>query len=367
MWSKWGLSLNKDGPSIRRYRKLAGRVQWERYPKDKYRALAQADLEALVRRLNASLEAEEIAARARFIYDHAYVNTTNLERFEAILLRKSKGVRWPRDVMFMLHNYVFAYFIQEKKLADPKLWKQFDDQWAIWLKAKRPVQSKSKGKMKLSGKSLKLIVQAANQYLSFLEDKIYIGDQIGKLKPFVKGELTKLGQTDEGRFKYISSTDWKRVIAVLSNEAPEVVIPAKLCYLFGLRSSESLSLRVSDVRNNYLLVERQLFKLDSVVSTKNFKPRKVPYWKTTAKEAYELISKLQPMHPSTFQAKFNQTMAEAKLDFKTHDMRRTFITDALDNGINPFAVKEAVGHSEFNTTMKYYQAKSKIDDDVFVP
>lgn len=368
MWSRWGLSKNKDGLSIRRYKSVAGKIKWERYPKEKYRNLNEQDVEALVRRLNASEIANEISAKKRFIYDHAYVNKKNLERFEEILIRKSKDHKWPRSVMNYLHNYVFEYFVKDQRLADPKLWSQFDDRWALWLKNKTPISKTKHKKTRLSGSSLKQIVNSANQYLAFLEDKIYVGESIRRLKPFVRGELDKM-ESDSGlRFKYISDLDWEKICAAIDNHAPIIKPLVILCYSFGLRASESLALSLSNIRNNYLLIDGQLTRLGSVSRPKNYKSRKVPYWCISPYLTYETITKIKPMHPHTFVRLFSDVMKKSGLDFKTHDLRRTFITKALDSGKIPFEVKEAVGHSEFSTTMIYYQRdKAKTEDDIFTP
>ena len=40
--------------------------------------------------------------------------------------------------------------------------------------------------------------------------------------------------------------------------------------------------------------------------------------------------------------------------FTLHDLRRTFVTDLMNDGLDPKSVQELAGHSNIQTTMKYY-------------
>ncbi|MBW8015076.1 MAG: tyrosine-type recombinase/integrase [Planctomycetes bacterium] len=53
-------------------------------------------------------------------------------------------------------------------------------------------------------------------------------------------------------------------------------------------------------------------------------------------------------------------MESAKVEHGTfHDLRRTCITEWLENGLQPHEVKELAGHSDIQTTMNYYTATRK--------
>jgi site-specific recombinase XerD len=57
--------------------------------------------------------------------------------------------------------------------------------------------------------------------------------------------------------------------------------------------------------------------------------------------------------------------AQAGLIKKTtpHDMRRTFVSDLLDVGVDLSTVSKMAGHEDTNTTMRYDRRSSKVMQD----
>ncbi len=74
------------------------------------------------------------------------------------------------------------------------------------------------------------------------------------------------------------------------------------------------------------------------------------------------------MHPDSLGKKFAAFMAELGLEYEMHDLRRTFITRALDlNNGNATPVMLAVGHTNSAVTMAYLRDNRVLDDEVWSP
>lgn len=62
-----------------------------------------------------------------------------------------------------------------------------------------------------------------------------------------------------------------------------------------------------------------------------------------------------PMHPDVFTHRFIKLTKKAgMIGFRVHDLRHTFATIALGDGIHPKIVQEILGHSNINTTLDIY-------------
>ncbi len=72
------------------------------------------------------------------------------------------------------------------------------------------------------------------------------------------------------------------------------------------------------------------------------------------------------MHPDTLSDKFEKASKEAGLSFQFHDLRRTFITNALRK-YHFLDVRLAAGHSDLETTQKYIQDDRQIQRKKFKP
>ncbi len=98
--------------------------------------------------------------------------------------------------------------------------------------------------------------------------------------------------------------------------------------------------------------------------------RKTPHWFAEKETTYLLIedSLNKKIHPDTLGTKFASFMEIMKMDYSLHDLRRTFITKALDlNKVTPMTVMMAVGHGHLDVTMRYIRDNRQLDDEVYVP
>ena len=66
-----------------------------------------------------------------------------------------------------------------------------------------------------------------------------------------------------------------------------------------------------------------------------------------------------PLHPDTITRRFNRLVDRAGVPrIRLHDVRHTYATIALDNGVDLKVVSERLGHANMNVTAQIYTHKS---------
>lgn len=76
-----------------------------------------------------------------------------------------------------------------------------------------------------------------------------------------------------------------------------------------------------------------------------------------------------PLYCDTISTYFNDFCIDLKLNDNTfHDLRRTYITECVKKGIDSEELRLAVGHSNIQTTCKYYVMDAvELEDEVWTP
>ncbi len=355
-WHKWALTTHRKGVKIiRRYRYVNERRVWETYPKHKYADFSPQEVEALVRRLNASREQAELEAKKRFEYDHAFINTKILDQFERMLRTRANKEERIKTQLSMLHNYVCRYFVHTIKITDPDKWKKYESGFGEFLL-----------QQKIGKDTIKRIIQTANRFLKFLHNAYPEEVRMISLDPVSLQVLKNITSKNTGRAKYINETDFDRICAQIDARILPMV---KLAYTFGLRRAETLGLSLDCVFEDGLAVERQLVKVEPAPQYDQLKGKEnrfVPYWNCTANDAYEWISEMGLLHPDTITHLFDAAMVELKFEYQFHDLRRTFISNSLRT-VHYLDVRLAAGHKDLKTTQGYIQDDRQLQRKKFKP
>lgn len=363
MWSQWYLIKEKNtgGVAIKRYtKKPDGKTSWQRFPAAEYKSLSHQKIEELVRRLNITETVKRKQAEERYNFDHAFVSTKVKERYEEYLMANANDAKHIATMMSNLDSYVLEYFVLEQKLPDPKFWKQVEDKWGLWL-----IDTK-----KLAYNTTLQVIHNANRFLAFLHEKVYPTEiPVIKLKPLSKNKL-KLhkAKTTNATYKYIKPEAFEDILKHAEEEDPTIIPNLQLCYKFGVRATESLGFTSECIFEDMLEVKQQgasckngKMKLRPV---KDIDKREVPYWFATPDEAYDWIAAVKPMGPRTLKVRLNEVLA--KFGHTSHDLRRSFATTALRK-YHWKDVKNAMGHEEIETTLKYDLAEQESERKPFVP
>lgn len=326
-------------------------TEGKRYPRKDYpRDASRESLEMFVTRINGRENRRAIEAIKIKL---AFVPVEILEEFRVLLKIEIPNQKDARYHYKNLHRYFLAFFVEELRLMDPLQWKEHEHLWGDWLMNGR------------ASHTIKGIIQVANRFMSYLHKKRPKEVPSLRFDPISKAKLKHYGASlkanEKPREAFISEKHW----TLIDSKLPDDIAPfVRLAYYYGLRRSETLGLRLDDVRKAHLSVERQV--RDQLL--KNRQARKTPHWFCSPKLCHELIEQTldKKIHQDTLGVKFALFMAELKLSYNMHDLRRTFITRALDVA-TPKEVMMAVGHANIETTMIYMQDDRDLDDAVWRP
>lgn len=355
-WYKWTLTnFGAKGFIIRRYRKVDSKTIWETYPSSNYKHLPFEEIEKLVKRLNFKHEQKEQEALKKYDYNSQYINPKTLSSFESFLKTRSNRIQHVNALMGCLHQHTFKFFITTSKLPDPNLWKRQEHEFGKYLL-----------KLKLSAAHITRITQTTNRFIRFLHEQYQDEVRLFELAPVSLHVLKDIKTTNTDRIKYINEAHYK---TICKNVDAKILPAIKLAYNFGLRRSEVLGLNEADVYEDSLAVERQLNKLvpvKSYKSLKNKEKRDVEYWFCSPEETFSLIKNLEQMHPDTLGDLFLKEMKKLNLPYQFHDLRRTFITNALRK-YHYRDVQLAAGHSDLKTTQRYAQDDRRLSRKRYRP
>lgn len=365
-WTRWYLVSENDRsgvkqPCIKRSRKVDGKIKWNRYPAKHYKQMKKEELQALLRRLNATFETDKKLAEERYNFDHTYVNIKSLDLFEKNLKKNTTVRTSVSNPMSSLERYALEFFIITNGIPDPSRWHLKEDDWGEWLL-----------EQDLSTSALKRIISTTNRFTKFLNQKIYPDMATPrKLEPIGRAKFTEVNyvrkkQGKNVEAKYMHPDVFEKILVAFETEDPVLLPNVKLCKAFGLRISETLGLDRMKVFEDALLVDEQGFRVkDGKIVRKKVKTneRRVPYWNMSDKAAWALIKKIVPMHPSTLAKKINAVLEN--FGHTSHDFRRTFITEAHRKH-HWKDVQRAAGHTSHAMTMKYDQDDRQLSNKLAV-
>lgn len=309
----------------------------------------------------------------------AFLPTTLMEEFRELLQAEIPSQKDARNHYKNLHRYCLKFFIDLMKLQDPVEWKANETKWGIAL-----LDELSASDLNLriytddggrSVKTIKGVIQTTNRFMAFLHKKLPQEIPFIKFDPISRAKFkdyhAKLNMGVGPIGKFITDKDW----ALIDKELPDDIAPfVRLGYYYGLRRAETLGLELNDIAKHHLNIKRQLTNMNgdqpNFAPLKNKLERKTPHWFIDPETTYSFVEDAvsKRIHPDTLGVKFSAFMKEMKMDYNLHDLRRTFITKALDkNNGNAKPVMMAVGHGNSDVTMRYLRDDRQLDDVVFVP
>jgi integrase len=382
----WFLAKEAGSYTIRRFVNRYGdgkRIGSQRLPLQKFRHLLDnpKELADFVVRLNGK---DPVAERAKGAaeFRHAYVSEELLTDYVQNYLLQQIPTKKDAGTMYRyLRSYALRFFLLKMKVMNPIDWHRNQNVWGKYLLNRE--EDKLDDALRLfepnelrSAKVLRQIVNEMNRFMRYLHLKR--PDEVPQLTfaPLTRAALKE----HEGRRRlysqvhqsaYIDDRSWELLKHSLEQLAAPWRFAVYLAYYYGLRRNEALGLQSADVRRAYLSCERQLekFELDQPKfrPLKNRTPRKVPHWFVEPATVHAWIEGMRahPIHPDTLSRHW---LDYTKDRYQFHDLRRTFITNALRKGVAPEDVRLGVGHSNIHTTYKFYVMDARqLDDEVWVP
>lgn len=138
----------------------------------------------------------------------------------------------------------------------------------------------------------------------------------------------------------------------------------ELLWMSGLRVSEILTIRISDIHNGIskkelsVFVQKQKIIRHIPLSDKSVNVLKRLIEDETDEDNYYIHkrnSKMSNLNPIGFTKDFNQLIQSVLgKEFSTHSMRKGIIYSMSKKGINPSVTKSFIGHKNISTTLNYY-------------
>ena len=132
---------------------------------------------------------------------------------------------------------------------------------------------------------------------------------------------------------------------------------------FWLRSLSILALHTGMRRGEILELRWQnvdlLKRVVRIVRSKNGEKRTIPMSKTLfslfkGMNVRDISGRVFPISGSSLRHAFDKLVAKVGLeDFRFHDLRHTFATRLVQNGVDLYKVKELLGHKTITMTMRY--------------
>lgn len=182
------------------------------------------------------------------------------------------------------------------------------------------------------------------------------GEGLGDKQPFLSRFYPRKERT---RFTYISDADFDGFVEYLvAHSSYPLILGAKFMRFAGLRVAEASDI---DIHND---LQATNYGYDIYVKGKGGKERAVPIF---SKDFCAELKQLRALYPTPglpVAAIYSpQTMAKHLRDYSksigrdpiytTHDMRRAFAVDLMQQTGNIEIVRMALGHSEYTTTLIY--------------
>ena len=171
--------------------------------------------------------------------------------------------------------------------------------------------------------------------------------------------------------KVINAQDIKRLFEVTTNLKHNTML--KLCYGMGLRVSEIVSLKITDIdsKNMQVFIERAKGKKDRYANLPEsileqlrayyleYKPKKYLF-EGHYGDQYSIRSAQQV---------FSNALHRAKINKKTgiHGLRHSFATHLLESGTDISFIQELLGHNDLKTTLRYTHVSKKTIKNIQSP
>jgi site-specific recombinase XerD len=163
--------------------------------------------------------------------------------------------------------------------------------------------------------------------------------------------------------KVINATDIKKLFKVTENLKHNTML--KLCYGMGLRVSEIINLKVTDIdsKNMQVFVARAKGKKDRYANLPEtileqlreyytaYKPKKYLF-EGQYGDQYSIRSAQQVFKTAIKKAKINKEVS-------IHGLRHSFATHLLENGTDIKFIQELLGHNDIKTTLRYTHVSEK--------
>ncbi|SHO51951.1 tyrosine-type recombinase/integrase [Desulfopila aestuarii] len=187
-------------------------------------------------------------------------------------------------------------------------------------------------------------------------------DEMIESNPVEVLKLKRIDRSIKKRENYLPAHKVRELLKITAPESHPMTLAVHLMLYSGLRKNEALRLKWSDlehVEGLQCLVIRD---------TKNHRPHYVPVTEEIQKVLQRAANQTQYIFPSPLQSDtyikderptLKRLSKLINMEFKCHDLRRTFATRASEVGIDYLTVKRMLNHRSNDITAQYIQWNSR--------
>ncbi len=157
--------------------------------------------------------------------------------------------------------------------------------------------------------------------------------------------------------KVISAKDIKKLFEETVNLKHNLML--KLCYGMGLRVSEIINIKITDIdsANMQVLIEKAKGKKDRYANLPDSILQQLrDYYKAYKPEKYLFEGQYGGQYSiRSIQKVFKDAMKKARINKATgiHGLRHSFATHLLESGTDVKYIQELLGHNDIKTTLRY--------------
>jgi integrase len=361
-----------------------GQLKQERYPHFEYKKFDKDELKVqeFLNKLNYRILKEEERKKNWEIQTSFLDTSLTGDAFYKYIYENTENEQYSQSVVSRVKKY-FVDFFTAKKEYDYIQWQT--------LKSQRSLVN-SLLKRELSIKTIITIRQNINQFYRFLHEESEGEIDLYKVSfPSLKNIIKKkheVKRKSDNKFKdkrlsgddYISEEILEKIIkrcksGFRKKHFPEWAHPLQilpniwLSYFFGLRRAETISIKVDDIKKDFLNVSRQQKNIKETKSLKHIQEkREVPHYYHDKEELLKtatIISKVVVMHPSTLTRIWGYLMEDMGYRFTYHNLRNSFCSNLFRDmnklDISPADIQFSMGHKDIRTSMKYLRNYKKLD------
>lgn len=296
------------------------------------------------------------------------VGATNKAEAEALeaqyrykLMQQQNGVL-PREIRNVYFKRLKALYINHAKNNHKKYKNQkyYLDGLEEYFSNGQPVNKikpediekyKSHLKQKILKGDKRLKNSSINRYLEILSKMFNLAIDNKELS---ENPVSKAGKLREDNIepRYLSVDEERRLYKSIDKFAPYLRPIVTIALQTGMRRGEILNLKWTDIKDGYI----------QLLETKSGNSRNIPT-STTLLKALKSIPKVSEyvfINPKTnkpytdIKKSWHKVLDKANIEnFRFHDLRHTVATRMVEKGIDLLVVKDILGHTMIETTMRY--------------
>jgi integrase/recombinase XerD len=163
--------------------------------------------------------------------------------------------------------------------------------------------------------------------------------------------------------KVINAQDIKKLFEVTTNLKHNTML--KLCYGMGLRVSEIVNLKITDIdsKNMQVFIEKAKGKKDRYANLPlSILEQLRVYFKEYTPKKYLFEGQYGDIYSTrSAQQVFKDALKKAKINKKVgiHGLRHSFATHLLEAGTDVTFIQQLLGHNDLKTTLRYTHVSKK--------